>query len=153
MALRFAVIETTMTQLWDFGWFDLTRFKVDGPPAERQVVGHLLAEFLGDPISQRSFCTSPDPWGSAGGLHGPFPLAKLVPEWYRPLPLDELPRRLERILNDAELITPPSSQQRVHVEAWLEAARRRGDDLLVLEAPDTPGIRVEWAQSPEVGVV
>ncbi|MBU1241814.1 hypothetical protein KKD52_15005 [Myxococcota bacterium] len=133
-----------MSQLWDFGWFDLTRFEVDGPFAERHRFGHVLAEFLRDPISQRSFCTLPDPWGNSGGLHGPFPLATLAPEWYRPLPLDELQRRVAMTLDDPEFTTPPSRQQRAPVEAWLESARTRGDDLVALDAPAVPGVRVEW---------
>jgi len=144
MALGFTVIETTMTQLWDFGWFDLTRFRVDGPPVERQSCGLVLAEFLRDPISRRSFCSSPDQWGNSAALHGPFPIERLAPEWYRPLPLGDLQRRVATTLDDPEFTTPPSGQQRAPVEAWLDAARTRGDDAVALEAPALPGVRVEW---------
>lgn len=146
MTLSFAVVETTLTRLWDHGWFDLTRFKVSGPLAERQRVGRVLAEFLRDPISYRSFCTSPDPWGNpnARGLHGPFPSATLAPEWFRPVSLDELQRRLAEILDDPDFEPPLSQAQRAPVEAWLESTRARGDDLVYLDAPDVPGVRVEW---------
>ncbi|MGE3525610.1 MAG: hypothetical protein AB7I33_06795, partial [Gemmatimonadales bacterium] len=62
MALRFSVIESTTTPLWDFGWFDLTRFKIAGQPPKLQDCGQILGEFLRDPISQRSFC-DPGQWG------------------------------------------------------------------------------------------
>jgi hypothetical protein len=64
MALNYSVIETRMTPLWDFGWFDLTRFKIEGPPAERQDSKQVLGEFVRHPISQRSFC-DPGPWGGS----------------------------------------------------------------------------------------
>ncbi len=30
MSLSFIELENTTSQLWDFGWFDLTRFKLAG---------------------------------------------------------------------------------------------------------------------------
>jgi len=144
MALSFTVIDTTMTPLWDFGWFDLSRFKIDGLPEERPAVIDVLREFLRDAISQRSFCTSPDPWGNTGGLHGPFPMEILEAEWYRSLLLEDMPQRVATILNDAEFTEPPSREQRLPVSEWLGAARVRGDDVVVLEAPDSPGVRVDW---------
>ena len=144
MALSFTVIESRMTPLWDFGWFDVSRFKIDGLPDEPPAGVDVLREFLRDAISQRSFCTSPDPWGNKGGLHGPFPMEVLEAEWYRSLSPEELPQRVARILNDPDFTEPPSREQRVPVSEWLDAARVQGDDVVVLEAPDRPGARVEW---------
>ena len=144
MALRFALIETTNTRLWDVGWFDLTRFRVDGPLHERADGGSILAEFLRDPIAQRCFCTSPDPWGNSGELHGPFPMTRLVPDWYHRVSIDELRHRVAAALNDPQFREPPSEQQSAPVKAWIEALQVRGDDLFVLEAPAAPGNRVEW---------
>jgi hypothetical protein len=144
MALSFTVIESTMTPLWDFGWFDLSRFKIDGLSAEPPAAIDVLREFLRDAISQRSFCISPDPWGNTGGLHGPYPVESLEAEWYRSLSPEELTQRVARILNDADFTEPPSCEQRAQVSEWLDAARFRGDDVVVLEAPDRPGMRVDW---------
>jgi hypothetical protein len=102
MALSFTVIESTMTPLWDFGWFDLSRFKIDGLPDEPPAGVDVLREFLRDAISQRSFCTSPDPWGNTGGLHGPFPMEILEAEWYGSMSPEDLPQRVATILNDAD---------------------------------------------------
>jgi hypothetical protein len=144
MHLTFSVRQSTSSPLWHFGWFDATRFKVEGALGECRDWGAILREFLRDPISRRSFCTSPDPWGRSGDLHGPFPMEKLSPEWYRPVSLDELQRRVATILDDRNFIPPPSHEQRAPVKAWLDAARTRGDDAVALEAPALPGVRVEW---------
>ena len=101
MALSFSVINTRMTPVWDFGWFDLTRFKVDGPATERQDCYHVLAEFLRAPISQRSFC-DPGQWGESIQRHGPFLCERLAVMWFRPITTEQLADRLDRILRDME---------------------------------------------------
>ena len=144
MAYTFNVRDSQTSQLWDFGWFDVTRFEVEralGVPAD---CASILRGFLRNSISHRSFCTSPDPWGNAGGLHGPFPAQKLDAGWYRPVSLEDLRHRVATALDDAEFTTPPSHEQRQPVAAWLDGAQLRGDDVVVLEAPPLPGVRVEW---------
>ncbi len=144
MALSFSVIETTMSPLWDYGWFDMTRFSVEGPPAERQDCRYALREFLQDPVSQRSFC-DPGPWGESIQRHGPFPREKLVADWFRPIPPHELMDRVRVALDDPEFTEPPSLEQRLPVETWVETVKARGDTAFALEAPDRPDARVDWA--------
>jgi len=110
MALSFSVSDTMMTPLWDYGWFDLTRFKVEGPSAERKNSSHILSEFLLDPISQRSFC-SPGPWGDSVQRHGPFPRERLVADWFRPIAHEEFAKRVLAALDDPDFTEPPSREQ------------------------------------------
>lgn len=105
MALSFTVIETTITPPWAFGWFDLSRFKIDGLPEERSPGVDILREFLREAISQRSFCTSPDAllgaavpvvhFKAAGGVGGVVAKAGVISpvhplrrtqRWSRPTP-------------------------------------------------------------------
>ncbi len=142
--LKFSVIETTMSPLWDFGWFDLTRFEVNGPGTERQSAQDVLRGFLRDPISQRSFCT-PGPWGAPIDHHGPFPSEKLMPDWYQPVSPPELANRVQMALNDPWFEEPPSPKQVLPVESWVKAVEARGDIAFVLDAPSQPDPRVYWA--------
>jgi hypothetical protein len=144
MALQFKVIETTASPLWDFGWFDLTQFKIEGPAKDRRDSRAVLGRFLLDPISQRSFCTQPDPWGATVNRHGPFPRERLTVDWYRPIPHEDLERRVMSVLDDPEFTESLSMEQRRPVEAWLREIRGRGADVLVLEAPSSPSARVDW---------
>ncbi|CBK42637.1 protein of unknown function [Nitrospira defluvii] len=144
MALSFSVIDTTMTPLWDFGWFDLTRFKVDGPATERQDCNHVLTEFLRAPISQRSFC-DPGQWGESIQRHGPFLCDRLAAEWFRPITTEQLEDRIRAALDDPEFTVPPNNEQRQPVEGWAAAVKGRGDDAFVLDAPDLAEIKVDWA--------
>ena len=144
MALTFTVIETTMTPLWDFGWFDLTRFKVDGPPLERQDAARVLGEFLRHPISRRSFC-DPGRWGDPVERHGPLLHRGLVTDWFRPLSAEELRERIQVVLDDPQFTESPNAEQRKSVEAWVAAVRARGDDVFVLDTPDQAGAQVDWA--------
>lgn len=137
------MVETVKTPLWDFGWFDLTRFKVDGPPSERKECGRVLEEFLRQPISHRSFC-DPGPWGDRVGRHGPFFSEKLVAEWFLPISIEEFKERIQAVLYDHDFTEPPSADQRKPVWEWEASIRARGDDLFALEAPDEPGIKVDW---------
>ena len=143
MALRFSVSETMMTPLWDFGWFDLTRFKVEGPSAARQDSWHVFREFLHDPISQRSFC-SPGPWGESVDRHGPFPRERLVADWFRPISQHELATRVQAAFDDPDFTERPSREQRMPIEAWVESVRARGDITFALSAPDEADARVDW---------
>ncbi len=143
MALNFSVIETTMTPLWDFGWFDLTRFKIDGPPSERQDSKHVLGEFVRHPISQRSFC-DPGPWGDPVERHGPFLHRRIVGEWFRPISVEVLRERIRVVLEDPEFTEPPSARQREPVDAWVAGARVRCDDIFTLDALAQPETKVDW---------
>ena len=143
MALTFSVIETTKTPLWDFGWFDLTRFKVEGPVAERQDSTCLLGAFVRDPISQRSFC-GPGGWGDPVERHGPFLHRNFVAEWFRPIPAEKLRERIQITLNGPEFTECPNAGQREPVEAWAAAVRARGDDVFALETPDRAEGKVDW---------
>jgi hypothetical protein len=137
------VLDTTMSPLWAFGWFDRTRFRVDGPPTERQDARQVLREFLRDPLSQCSVCDR-GTWGAPIQRHGPFLHGKLAAEWYRRVDPVEFSARIRRALHDPRLGEPPEHLQRLPFEAWVEAVRARSDALFALEAPDEPKSRVDW---------
>lgn len=142
MALSFSVIDTTMTRLWDFGWFDLTRFKVDGPASERRYCNHVISEFLRAQISQRSFC-DPGQWGEPIQRHGPYLRDRLVAEWFRPITTEQLKDRVLAALDNPEFTVPPSSEQRETVEGWAAAVGARGDDVFALDTPDQAEAKVD----------
>ncbi len=144
MPLDFAVIETTSSPLWDHGWFDLTRFAVGGPPAERQEPGSVFRDFLRDPVAQRSFC-DPGPWGEAIRRHGPFPCDTLRAEWFRPIDHRLFREAVIGAFGDPGVTGPPDDDQRQPVETWIEAVTARGDDLFALEVPDQQGARIDWS--------
>ena len=106
MALKFSAVETTVSRLCDYGWFDLTRFKIEGPSAERQDCSRVLQAFLRDPISQRSFC-DPGPWGESVQRHGPFLRESILPDWFRPITADELREEIQTALEDPEFTEAP----------------------------------------------
>lgn len=144
MTLRFTVIETTQTPLWDNGWFDLTRFKIEGPLDEAQGCGGILADFLRDPISQRSFCDGGE-WGQAVGRHGPFLHGKLGVERLAPISGASLEEILRAEFDNPEFSEPPDVAQRAPVEAWAKGIRERGEDILIFEVQDSPELEVEWS--------
>lgn len=143
MACGFKVIDITQYPLWDFGWFDVTQFGIQCPPAEGLDVRSILTEFLLSPMSQRRFCDQ-SPWGEPAGHRGPFRHGCLTPYHYRPISRLELADRLTAALDDPEFTTPPSPDQRRPVEAWAEAISSRGDSLFALEAPPSPECRLDW---------
>lgn len=143
MTLTFSIIETNMGLLWDFGWFDLTRFKIEGPVEQCQETRSVLFWLLRDSIFQRSLC-SPEAWGAPGTRHGPFPTEIMQEDWYRPLVHDELLRRVASILEDPDFDEPPSGEQCGPVEAWLDGVQARGEEVLVLHEPSNPNARVHW---------
>jgi len=141
MALTFTVIDTTSSPLWDFGWFDRSRFGASGT-AEARDCEFLLREFLRSPTSQRSFCTSPDPWGASVDRHGPYPSEKLVADWYKPVDITELRSRVANIIADPRFKEPPSLEQQQPIERWLDEVCARGDAIYALEAPADSA--VDW---------
>lgn len=144
MALNFSLIDTTMDPLWDFGWFDLSRFKVDGPAGERCDGRHVLAAFLRDSISQRSFCDRTQ-WGENVQRHGPLRRDLLAPEFFRPIASDELEHWVQAALHDPQFTVLPSKEQRKPVEEWAAAIKARGDSTFVLDVPDQAEARVTWS--------
>lgn len=144
MAITFSVIEWTTQPLWDFGWFDYTRFCIEGVWDDQQSCLDVLGDFLQNPIAQRWFCASPDLWGDAPGCHGPFPMENLISDWYRQISHAELKPYVLAILNNPYFYPTPSREQRQPLEAWLDLVQTRGDDVFVLDAPSGPGIRLEW---------
>jgi len=143
VAFSFNLSETKMTRLWDFGWFDLTRFNIGGVADSDTAVEAILADFLADAVSQRSFCT-PGPWGEAVGHHGPFLHEMMESDWYRQITAPQLAAGVQAALNDSSFDEPPALEQRVKVETWV-ASVSHGSTLLVLDAPSAPEIRVEFS--------
>ena len=145
MEMNFNLIESKASKLWDFGWFDHSRFEIDGPVGDRQE-RHVLSQFLNDPIFERSFCESPDPWSAALGRHGPFPIHRMAADWFQSLSLSELASKIRIALADPEFNAPPSDEQRLPVDAWVDAVTVRGDSAFLLDVPNEPDNWVEWAE-------
>lgn len=160
MESRFSVITTFQARLWDYGWFDLTRFRGGDPtrfrgsdpkrsvgsdPSQVQQGSRLvLAQFLSDPMAQKSFCSGGE-WGEAIGRHGPFPATKLTDSWYQPVSCTELGRRIDRIFADEDFDGPPDAEQRRVVDVWVESVASSGGDVYALEAPDDSSCRVAFS--------
>ena len=138
----FRLRETTSSKLWDFGWFDRSEFDVG-----RDLRAHgrdVLSCFLQSPIAQRSFCTSPDPWGAPVERHGPYFCATCDSSWFDPITEVELRQRIAGIMGHPEFEAPPSREQRGPVDEWVERAASSGGSLFVLSPPARPDVRVEW---------
>lgn len=144
MTLGFKLATTKLLPLWDFGWFEDTNFAVVGSSAERQSTPQVLAAFLSDPISQRSFCDQ-GTWGEKSGRLGPFRWDRLSPSWFRPVSGQELASRVQTILHNPEFDHPPSAEQIQPLDAWRARVCVHEHELFVLEAPEDATIQVEWA--------
>jgi len=132
MSHSFVVLETTSSPLWDFGWFDRTRFRA----IERQHDARgLLGALIQSPLYSRSFCTSPDPWGEGEGDHGPIALAALSIDAFIPVTHAELEERIRVALGRPDFSEPPSPDQTLPVYRWVQEASRPGVDLFALDAP------------------
>ena len=143
MPLRFSVIDSTATPLWDYGWFDRTRFRVEGALESGADERALLAAFLADPLSRRSFCTS-DPWGSPGDTHGPLRTDAWSLDWYSSRSLEEL----DDCVRDAVALAgfpPVSSEQLLPIQRWLDAARESDERAYVLRRNLSDDWKVEWS--------
>ncbi len=145
MTTRFELITTSSSRLWDFGWFDLSRFRVEIASPEQDDWPGVLRAFLADPISQRRFCTQPDPWGAVCGHHGPFRAETMAAEWFRPIARGELGLRMGTAFEEGKFDGPPSAEQQRPIWAWAEDVESRGDRAFELAAPLDVGVRVEFA--------
>lgn len=142
MTTDFILHETTASQLWDFGWFDRSTFDVgQGLRAHGRDV---LRRFVQSSIGQRSFCTSPDPWGAPVERHGPFICASCESSWFEPINDVELRQRIAAVMGDPGFFEPPSPDQRGPVDAWVESVASSGGALFVLSPPARPDVRVDW---------
>jgi hypothetical protein len=127
--MRFSLTSTSCSKLWDFGWFDLSRFRAEG---SRDPLA-LLEGYLASPLSRRSFCTA-DPWG-VDRNHGPIQGAKLGAPLFEPLDFNRCLNRVEDILRDSQFTSPPTALQSKPIDGWLTAIRERGDALFALRVP------------------
>mgnify|MGYP001769662233 CR=1 FL=1 len=143
MPHSFSLNDSRKTRLWDFGWFDLSSSKILGVPDGPQDSTRVLAEFLRDPISQRSFCNR-GPWGESIERHGPFLHDRLTVEWFRRITIQNLKEQIQATLENPEFTEPPDPGQCQPVNAWVEAVEAHGDDIFALDVPHHSGVRVEW---------
>ncbi|MCA8976669.1 MAG: hypothetical protein KDC98_18250 [Planctomycetes bacterium] len=127
--------------LWDYGWFDQSRFAVDGRCDSDTEV---LAAFLKSPIAARSFCSSPDPWGADVGRHGPLLTGSCDARWFAQLGPDDFVSHIESVFRDSGFDDLPTARQRRTVDAWVDDALRRRDSVFLLSPPDDARIRVDW---------
>jgi hypothetical protein len=142
---RFELIDTTASQLWDYGWFDESRFRVPDAAASLEWRA-LVGAFFSDPISQRSFCSQPDPWGASCGRHGPFSVGSIDLAWFEVVRSGQLVARLTDALKDPQFRTPPSAEQVERVLSWGAEAERPGNLVAELMPPSSGG-GLKWAHA------
>jgi hypothetical protein len=139
----FRLIETRMTKLWDFGWFDVSRFEVSHPSAIDSAA--MLDDLVRDPVFQRSFCEQPDPWGQNTERHGPYTIATFESKWFIEISVSDLCSAINEAVAVANPDLAPDPEQRRPISDWIVAAQKNGADAWRLDVPDVPGIRVEWS--------
>jgi len=143
MTLTFELIETATSPLWDFGWFDCSRFRITSP-VEHAEPYDLLITFLRSPISQRSFCDL-GPWGEPVGRRGPFLHGIAVASAFRSIDANELAREVGTVLCNPKFRPLPSPIQRHPVESWVERMRARGDAAFTLDLAHCSSHRIDFA--------
>lgn len=130
-----------MTALWDYGWFDLSRFAVTSPTDA--VANTLLADFVTDPSFRRSFCESPDSWGRDLDRHGPFLCDTFSHDWFVSIPSVNLKTDIDASIRDTELQPAPTDQQLKPIHDWIESSQCHAS--WKLQVPDDDRLRVDWA--------
>ncbi len=134
-------IETKLTPLWDFGWFDLSLFAVTSPIGAG--ANTLLFDFVTDPIYRRSFCETPDPWGRDLDRHGPYLCETFSHEWFLPLPTSNLTKEIDSSIRNTGFQLAPTDQQLKPIQDWIACLQLA--DVWKLVAPDDDLLRVDWA--------
>ena len=127
----FEVVESGASRLWDYGWFDQTRFRCSGDQAGTGE--HLLAALVRAPIYSRSFCTQPDPWGASDDDHGPYRRRELLNQAFAPISHDDLVARVNAAMSDPAFIGRPDAHQLIPVKQWLDLACSPVMETFVLE--------------------
>ena len=145
MTNLFTEIENTQYPLWDYGWFDLTRFRIRDDIQSFTNNFDVIRALLTDTIYQRSFCTFPDPWGALVQRHGPFLSNKISSEWYRSITAKELHHHVHKVIIDAGLDSPPDREQIQVVDKWVVDAGIHKNEIFIMEPPEDESLRVEWA--------
>jgi hypothetical protein len=138
---QFELVETSLTSLWDFGWFDRSVFRITaiqggGPPEA------VLSEFLRSPISRRSFCESPDPWGAELDRHGPLLASGLPHVTHQRISHEQLTDEVCAVLKDPQFDLPSSAAQEDAVGAWLASVRT--DECFALRRSGDGQGEVDW---------
>jgi hypothetical protein len=139
--MNFRHIDTALTRLWDYGWFDASRFAVSGTNGESH--DGILSGFTKSPVFARSFCESPDPWGKQIDRHGPFLLAQFQSEWYTPIPIEQLQPVLRDAIRSHDFQPDLDTEQWAVVDQW--AKPNDASIAWRLDAPEDDFIRVEFA--------
>lgn len=145
VTLSFSTIENKQSPLWDYGWFDVSRFKLQTSDDSVPTDEDLIQNFIVSPTYQRSFCESPDPWGASIDRHGPFPIEHISKGWYQPISSSSLTQRLEQAINDAGFDSRPDKEQMRPVNSWVSTVTSRGDPIFALVPPEDDDVRVEWS--------
>jgi len=133
--IGFRLFDTYASRLWDFGTFDLTRFRVVGPSDDRADALRVLDAFRKDRMFRRQMSTWPDRWGAHCDNHGPFIVDALSADCFRPITHDELAERVSVVLGDPSFTQPPSAEQQAPVVAWMRVVRARSDAVYHLQSP------------------
>ena len=132
----FDLVHTNSSQLWDYGWFDLTRFRATDELERVEPSTKLLDSLVRSDLYSRSFCKTPDPWGATDYDHGPYALRTLGAEAFRPISHSDLVREIESILGNPTFASRPSQDQLAPVQTWVNWLRRPGLDLFMLAPSD-----------------
>ncbi len=136
-AVEFEVSRSAQTFLWDFGWFDLTHFRVKGTIEGRESAESVVQAFFRSPVSHRSFCKphASDPWGVGNGLHGPFLAQALDSKSLAPIDRKGIAKAVDAIIHDPEFTEPPSAAQLALVTEWLTTLGSSSDVTFRLAPP------------------
>lgn len=134
-----------VTGLWDYGWADHCVYRV----AELQP-GYdatlLFTAFMADRVFRDSYITK-DSWKhDTKETHGPFVIAHLRPELFKPVSFTELESDIERVLEDPEFTEPPDPAQQSALAEFVSRFREEGFDRFLLDVDlGDSGVRHEIA--------
>jgi hypothetical protein len=119
MGISLELNDTNMTELWDFGWFDVSRFLFRSTSRDRPSDAEVLAQLLKNPLYQRSFCSG-GPWGEKTETHGPFRVERLSVPSFQQVPSSEIAGRFQAVLESKDFSEPPDPEQLKPVNNWIQ---------------------------------
>lgn len=145
MTIAFEETESEQSALWDYGWFNVTRFRFTPSSAIDPSAADVIRELTAAPIYQRSFCETPDPWNASIERHGPFHAQTISPDWFKQIQADQFLTHIADAIRGADFDNPPTDDQIAHITNWADRVRSRGDAIFLMDAPDDEHLRVDWA--------
>jgi hypothetical protein len=144
--MHFEVIDTATFKLWDFGWFDRSRFRFTGMGSSVSTSEDVLRAFIHSGLFPRRFCTHPDPWGGPVDHHGPFTVERLSPASYVRIAHHMISRHVDAVLNSPGFAGPPSPDQLAVLTEWLREIGAADADVFILERHHAQDALIDWQE-------